>query len=274
MNRSTKRELKIDIPGADPATWQSRRETMKKLMAVLLLSVLAAYGQHSLYIDTNLPNAHPLKRELMDKLQRSGKVKLVTVPEKADLILSLEETGRSLGTCTAGIFVDCGHRGRAVLKSRHSGEELWSEEKGGGWQWSGWSAAAVGRKLGNDLSNFLAEQTPAARSAETAGAPPSANRTSVAAFGMQARTSEDPDASGVEILDVADDGPAKAAGLRIGYVITEIDGKRVKTITDLLDELKSRPANSTVRVGYTFHTNLGWMGNAVIATLAPTDSHR
>src|ERR1035437_2280064 len=150
---------------------------MKTLTAFLLLSVLAAYGQQSLYIDTTLPNAHPLKKELVDKLKQSGKVKIVTLPEKADLVLDLEETGRSLGTCTAGIFVDCGHRGRAVLKSHHSGEELWSEEKGGGWQWSGWSAAAVGRKLGNDLSKFLAEQTPAAHSAESAGAPSSASPT-------------------------------------------------------------------------------------------------
>jgi hypothetical protein len=247
---------------------------MKPLTAFLLLSVLAAYGQQSLYIDTTLPNAHPLKKELVDKLKQSGEVKIVTLPEKADLVLDLEETGRSLGTCTAGIFVDCGHRGRAVLKSRHSGEELWSEEKGGGWQWAGWSAAAVGRKLGDDLSKFLAVQTPAARSAESAGAPSSATSSSVAAFGMQARTSEDPDAQGVEIMDVADDGPAKAAGLLTGYVINAIDGKRVKTISDLLDQLKSRTPNTTLRVGYVFHTNLGWMGNAAMATLAPTDSPR
>jgi hypothetical protein len=247
---------------------------MKTLMALLLLSVLAAHGQQSLYIDTTLPNAHPLKKELVDKLKQSGKVKIVTLPEKADLVLDLEETGRSLGTCTTGIFVDCGHRGRALLKNRQSGEELWSEEKGGGWQWSGWSAGMVGRKLGNDLNKYLAEQTPSVSSAESAAAPPSATSDLVVAFGMQARTSEDPDAQGVEIMDVADDGPAKTAGLRAGYVINAIDGKRLKTISDLMDQVKSRTANTTVRVGYVFHTNLGWMGNVVMATLAPTGSHR
>jgi len=123
----------------------------------LLVVVFVAQAQQSLYVDTHLPNSHPLKKELVDKLQQSGKVKIVTLPGKADLVLELDETGRSLGTCTTGIFVDCGHRGRALLKARQTGEELWSEEKGGGWQWSGWSAGMVGRKLGNDLVKFLSQ---------------------------------------------------------------------------------------------------------------------
>jgi hypothetical protein len=186
--------------------FQGRRETMKIVFGFLLTVVLAAQGQQKLYIDTPLPNAHPLKRELVDKLQHSGKVKIVTLPEKADLILSLEQTGRGVSACSGGIIFSgaCGNRGRAVLKSRNTGEELWSEEKGGGWQWAGWSAAMVGRKLGDDLSKFLAEQTPTSRQDESERAPPTATSSFVAGFGILARTSEDPDARGVEITDVAD----------------------------------------------------------------------
>jgi hypothetical protein len=57
-------------------------------------------------------------------------------------------------------------------------------------------------------------------------------------------------------------------------VINAVDGKGVKTITDLLDELKGRAANTTVRVSYIFHTNLGWMGDAVITTVVPADPHK
>jgi hypothetical protein len=112
----------------------------------------------NIYIDTHLPNSHPLKKELVKKLIRSGKVVLVTLPEKADLILDLDETGRGLSQC-ASIWnqSNCGNRGRAVLKSRQTGQELWSEEKGGAWQMSGWSGGSVGKKLGEDLVKFLSK---------------------------------------------------------------------------------------------------------------------
>jgi hypothetical protein len=161
---------------------------MKTLMAVLLLCVLSAHGKQSLYIDTHLSNSHPLKRELIEKLKQSGTVMIVTLPDKADLILDLEQTGRSLGMCAGGILFSsaCGHRGRVVLKSRQTGEELWSEEKGGAWQWSGWSAGTVGRKLGEDVVRFLIMYAPASANpatepvvtSEASRAPEAAPRTS------------------------------------------------------------------------------------------------
>ena len=132
-----------------------------RTLIVFPLFVLGAQGQQNLYVDTNLPNAHPLKRELVEKLKHSGRVTIVTLPENADLILILDQTGRSLGTC-ASIWLqsECGHRGRLVLRNRQTGEEMWSEEKGGAWQWSGWSDTKVGRKLGNDLVKFLSQHPP------------------------------------------------------------------------------------------------------------------
>lgn len=92
----------------------------------------------------------------------------------------------------------------------------------------------------------------------------------VAAFGLVVRTLEDADAQGVEILDVADDSPAKAAGLRPGYVISSMDGKRTKTINDLLLEFKKKAPNTKVKISYMIRTNLGWMGNGTVATLGRT----
>jgi membrane-associated protease RseP (regulator of RpoE activity) len=91
----------------------------------------------------------------------------------------------------------------------------------------------------------------------------------VAAFGIVVRTLEDSGAQGFEILDVADDSPANSAGLRPGYVINSMDGRRIRTIKDLLLEFKSRAPETRVQIGYIFHTNLGWMGNRIVATLGP-----
>jgi len=157
---------------ADRLRLQGCKEYTRSLRTVVLRGValtliafpvfiLTAQGQQSLYVDTNLPNAHPLKRELIEKLKRSGRVTIVTLPEKADLILILDQTGRSLGACASiWLHSECGHRGRVVLRSRQTGEEMWSEEKGGGLQWSGWSDTKVGRKLGDDLVKFLSQHPP------------------------------------------------------------------------------------------------------------------
>jgi hypothetical protein len=145
---------------------------MKTLMAFPLLFVSMALGQQSLYINSPLPNSHPLKKELVEKLKQSGKVVIVTLSEKADLILDLEQSGRGVRSCNGNIAnvilsSACGNRGKAVLKSRQTGEELWSEEKGGPYQWSGFSAAKVGRKLGDDLIKFLSQNAPASVSRST-----------------------------------------------------------------------------------------------------------
>ena len=127
------------------------------MVALLLLPVLAA-GAHaqSIYLDTHLPTAHPMKREFLQKLHQWGNATIVNLPEQADLILQLDQTDKLGGL--ASVWTVRGNAGCAVLKDRRTGEELWSETKGGAWQMSGWSTAAVGKKLGDDLVKFLAKR--------------------------------------------------------------------------------------------------------------------
>jgi membrane-associated protease RseP (regulator of RpoE activity) len=126
----------------------------------------------------------------------------------------------------------------------------------------------------------MAPGAPVQNSEDTAGIGPGSpkqspiNRNPVAAFGLVVRTLEDPSAQGVEILDVDDDSPASAAGLRPGYVISSMDGKRIKSINDLLLEFKNRAPNPKVKVGYMVRTNLGWMGNSVVAALSLAPEQR
>lgn len=67
------------------------------------------------------------------------------------MILELEQSEK------LNVFSGSGDRGSVILKNRRTGEELWTESRGGGWSMRGWSNAAVGRKLGDDLINFLSK---------------------------------------------------------------------------------------------------------------------
>ena len=102
---------------------------MRTLITFLLLSVLGvgAYSQ-TIYIDTHLPNSHPMKKELLEKLHKWGKVTVVNLPDQADLILQLDQTDKLGGLIS--VWTVRGNAGCAVLKDRRTGEELWSETHG------------------------------------------------------------------------------------------------------------------------------------------------
>jgi hypothetical protein len=53
-----------------------------------------------------------------------------------------------------------------------------------------------------------------------------------------------PEGSGVLVASVSDDSPATAAGIRVGDVITSIDGLAVDSTRDLSRELRHRPGES------------------------------
>ncbi len=56
--------------------------------------------------------------------------------------------------------------------------------------------------------------------------------------------------SGVLISSVAKGGPAEQAGLKVGDIITSIDGKPIKNGDDLVNIITARHPGSTVKVGY------------------------
>ncbi len=103
-----------------------------------------------IYVDAP-PDAAPIKKQILAKLQAWGEISVVNLPEQADMILELEQSEK------LNVFSGSGDRGSVILKNRRTGEELWTESRGGGWSMRGWSNAAVGRKLGDDLINFLSK---------------------------------------------------------------------------------------------------------------------
>jgi hypothetical protein len=74
--------------------------------------------------------------------------------------------------------------------------------------------------------------------------------------------------NGVEVLDVAPDSAAEAAGLRVGYVITVAGGRHIRSTNDLAGVLAQNGPGSWITVGYQFKSNLGWMPNQVVVVLA------
>ncbi|MDR5726978.1 MAG: hypothetical protein RB191_05870 [Terriglobia bacterium] len=109
-------------------------------------------GLRTIYIDAP-PDAEPIKTEIVRKLHTWGEIAVVYKPEQADLILELVQSGKlNLGSGS-------GNRGSVVLKDRRTGEDLWSRSRGGGWSIRGFSNTVVGRKLGDDLIQFLSHQS-------------------------------------------------------------------------------------------------------------------
>ncbi len=94
-----------------------------------------------------------LKTELSGKLLEWGRLKLVSSPEEADLVLQVVQTGQlNLGTGE-------GNQATALLTERASGIELWSKTKGGSWAMSGWSNASVARALAKEFIKFFDSAT-------------------------------------------------------------------------------------------------------------------
>ena len=56
--------------------------------------------------------------------------------------------------------------------------------------------------------------------------------------------------NGVLVQKVKPDGPADKAGIKVGDIITTIDGRQIKDGDDLVNEIASRRPGSTIRLGY------------------------
>jgi hypothetical protein len=101
-----------------------------------------------------VPSGNPvLKTELSSKLLEWGKLKLVSSPDDADLVLKVVQTGE------LNMATGAGSQATALLIDRTSGTELWSKTKGGSWAMSGWSNAWVARALAKDFIKFFDSAT-------------------------------------------------------------------------------------------------------------------
>jgi len=76
---------------------------------------------------------------------------------------------------------------------------------------------------------------------------------------------------GVKILEVAENSSAASAGLRMGNVITEVDGAPIHSTEDLAAVLAQRGPGSRMSLTYLFRTNLGWMAKQTTLILARGD---
>jgi S1-C subfamily serine protease len=94
-----------------------------------------------------------LKTELSGKLLEWGKLKLVSSPEEADLILKVVQTGE------LNLATGAGNQATVLLVDRASGTELWSKTKGGSWAMSGYSNAWVARALAKEFIKFFDSTT-------------------------------------------------------------------------------------------------------------------
>lgn len=119
------------------------------VLAALALAQNPAPNKRALYIQSP-PDAQAIKEEIVKKVVAWNGVSIVTLPSQADLILELVQSGK------LNVVSGSGNKGAAVLKDAHTGEDLWSDSRGGAWSMRGWSNRAVGRKLGEKLVGFLA----------------------------------------------------------------------------------------------------------------------
>ena len=73
---------------------------------------------------------------------------------------------------------------------------------------------------------------------------------------------------GLQITEVAPSSAASLGGLHSGDVIRSLDGKAVRTPTELAAELTKHSPGSQVRIGVMFHTSaIGWVANEAVVTL-------
>ena len=91
------------------------------------------------------------------------------------------------------------------------------------------------------------------------------------ALGISGANWEQGGIGGVEIIQVSRDSSAGLAGLHVGDVITDVNGKHVGSIQELSDLLAQLDAGTKVSVGYIIKTQLGWMPKDAVVILAKKD---
>ena len=73
--------------------------------------------------------------------------------------------------------------------------------------------------------------------------------------------------AGIEIVDIMAGSAAEHAGLHPGYVITDLNGKNIRSTEELAAALAQNGPGSEVVIGYIFKSNLGWMPGSTSVVL-------
>ena len=94
---------------------------------------------------------------------------------------------------------------------------------------------------------------------------------SAGTLGLVGSDWEEGEVSGVQINEISDDGSVALAGLHKGDVITEVNGKKLRSTQDLSSLLGQIEPGSKVSIVYLVKTNLGWMPKETSAILAKGD---
>ncbi len=87
-------------------------------------------------------------------------------------------------------------------------------------------------------------------------------------LGIEASDWEQSGFTGVEITDISQDGSAALARLHKGDVITELNGKKIRSAQDFTSAMDQTEPGSKVSIVYLVKTNLGWMPKETIAVVA------
>jgi hypothetical protein len=71
-----------------------------------------------------------------------------------------------------------------------------------------------------------------------------------------------------KVSDVVRDGPADRAGIRVGYLITSVNGVQTRNVREVSDAIAMVPQSATaMKLGYSFPSNIGWMPKEVSVPL-------
>ncbi len=103
----------------------------------------------TLYVWSPAAGSLSVKTEISKKLRGWGGLTLVELPDDADLILQVEQTGK------LNMVTGEGAQASAVLIDAKSRIQLWAMTKGGGWSMKGWSIGSSSRAVADDLMKFL-----------------------------------------------------------------------------------------------------------------------
>ena len=169
-----------------------------------------------------------------------------------------------------------------VVKNLHTDVIVYAYEVNKWAAWHGSQSAAeacakhikssIVRVSPEELARFSASPHAKTDESDVGSAGGSSADMSVPALGLSATTRAD---DGAEITKTVRQGVAESFGLHVGEVIISVDGKRVSSVPDLNAALADRKPGSTVRLGYMFPSNLGWMpGQEKVLTLTDGNGNR